>query len=117
MSPPAQSQPGLTVGWPTDLHRGTRFWADQIFSGLHNNGARVVLRDLPRPSGFVLTIEVEVESTSYMVVFDNGDRPQIDDEVAEGALLYFKLQYAQEGYERVNVVPGGYVLASNSAYR
>jgi hypothetical protein len=108
---------GLTIGWPTYLHRGTHFWADQIFSGLRSNGARIALRDIPQQSGFSLFIEIDDGQGSQTVAFDNRDSPQIDEEIAECALLYFKLQYAQGGYRRANVVPGGYVLASNAAYR
>ena len=55
--------------------------------------------------------------SSHTVAFDLYDRPEIVDPIADRVLLYFKMQYANDGYRQANVVPGGYHLANNVAYR
>jgi hypothetical protein len=114
---------GLTIGWPIEPPgSGTRFWADQILSGLREIAAAVEPRAIPQfPSTpfHVLLAEIDVDDGGqrHRVAFDLDDWPEIVEPIAESVLLYFKSQYATEGYEQGNVVPAGYHLANNRAYR
>lgn len=112
---------GVTIGWPVEPPgSGTRFWADQILSGLRANGARIELRDIPQhPSSpfHVLLAELDDGQETHTIAFDLEDRPEIIEPIAERVLLYFKQQYAIGGYRHASVVPGGYHLANNLAYR
>jgi len=65
----------------------------------------------------VLAATVDDEFEEYTIVFDNADESVIDEEVATEALVYFKTQFAKGGYAAPNVVPAGYFLANNLAYR
>ena len=110
---------GMTIGWPREEPApGTHFWADQVLSGLRANGVRVEKREvLDQPGGFLLLAEVDFGGERYAIVFDPDDRPEIIEDVADRALVYFKLQYADDGYSKASVVSGGYLLANNVAYR
>ena len=112
---------GVTIGWPVEPPSpGTRFWAEQILTGLRANGARIEYRDIPQhPSTpfHVLLAEIDAGHGTHAVAFDLDDWPEVVEPIAEDALLYFKIQYARNGYRQANVVPGGYHLANNIAYR
>lgn len=112
---------GLTIGWPVEPPgSGTRFWADQILSGLRANGARIELRDIPQhrsPPFQILVAEIDDGQETHTIAFDFDDRPEIVEPIAERVLLYLKAQYATGGYRQASVVPGGYHLANNLAYR
>jgi len=111
----------LTIGWPLEApDSGTHFWADQILSGLRANGAGIQRRDIrqyPSPDCHVLLAEIDVGQEPHTIAFDLDDWPEIVEPIAERVLLYFKLQYANGGYRQASVVPGGYPLANNLAYR
>jgi Glycosyl transferases group 1 len=112
---------GLTIGWPVDLpDSGTRFWAEQILSGLRASGARIDPRQIPQhpPTPFhVLLAEIDDGPKTHAIAFDLDDCSEIVEPIAEDVLLYFKSQYADGGYRQASVVPGGYHLANNAAYR
>ena len=109
---------GLTIGWPiVEPGPGKQFWDAQLISGLRAAGARLEFRELPQPFGKrVLLAELDGEEPSHVAI-DAHDSTEIVEAAAERVLLYFKLQYANGGYPQQNVVPGGYVLANNVAYR
>jgi len=109
------------IGWPREHPApGTHFWADQVVAGLRANGARVEFRAIEQErehENFILLAEFGAGRERHLIAFDPGDFPHIDEAVARRALVYFKLQYARSGYDQPNVVPGGYLLANNRAYR
>jgi hypothetical protein len=110
-----------TIRWPAEPPwPGARFWAEQILSGFRDVGVRIEYRDVPQHSSDtrqVLLAEIDDGQGTHTVAFDVDDRPEIVEPVAERALLYFKSQYASDGYPQASVVPAGYHLANNVAYR
>ena len=107
-----------TIRWPSEYDgAGTHYWADQLLSGLRSLDARIEMSDPQQPGSFVLLVEIRDREQTHLVAFDHDDGFEIASEIAKNALVYFKHQYATSGYELPNVVPGGYVLANNSAYR
>lgn len=111
--------PRVTIAWPhEEPSPGTHFWADQVLSGLRSNGVKIGSRRIAQiPNTFAVIAEVDDGSEVNKVVFDPDDRPEVVDELVENALVYFKMQYAETGYRDSRVVPGGYLLANNLAYR
>lgn len=106
------------IGWPAEYPQaGTHFWASQVFSGMRSIGVRIEVRDVRQTPGNVMLLEVCSDEEMHVVALDNDDSPEIVEGIAEDVLLYFKSQYASDGYEYPNVVPGGYFLANNRAYR
>lgn len=109
----------LSLRWPSEYpDAGTHFWANQLLSGFRAVGMRIEKSAIPLPgSRAMLLVEVSDGEQAHLIAFDDGDSPEIEQDIAENVLVYFKLQYGREGYAQSNVVPGGYVLAHNRAYR
>ena len=109
----------LVVGWPDhEPSPGTHFWADQVVAGLRANGVTVEPREIPQLADtFVVLTEVSDGHSVHTVVFDPEDGPELVSGLSDEVLVYFKLQYQDPGYGDPRVVPGGYLLANNIAYR
>ena len=105
------------VRWPEEYQQPGAHWAaDQLLSGLRQVGVPVEVAHVDQPPE-VVVFELLVEGRSELVAFDYEDLPEVAEDVAARVLLYFKQQYAIEGYDRPNVLPGGYRPASNALYR
>lgn len=108
----------LTIRWPVvEPGPGKHFWDAQLLSGLRAAGARLEFAELPQPFGTRVLLAELVDAEPHVVAIDTHDSSEIVGAAAERALVYFKFQYARGGYPHNNVVPGGYVLANNEAYR
>ncbi len=105
-----------TIRWPIqEPGPGTHFWDAQVLKGLRHAGAQLRYEHFSQPWGTrVLLAEL---ADGREVAFDTHDSDEIVEEAADRSLVYFKFQYANEGYGRENVVPGGYTLANDVAYR
>lgn len=105
-----------TIRWPSEYAgAGTHFWADQLLSGFRSLGIRIESTGSKQPESSALVLEIRNDDRGQLIAFDHDDGSEIAAE-AENVLVYFKQQYAIDGYELPNVVPGGYVLAHNRAY-
>lgn len=104
------------IRWPIqEPGPGTHFWDAQVLKGLREAGAQLRYEDFDQPWGTrVLLAELP---DGGVVAFDTHDSHEIVEEAAARSHVYFKFQYANEGYGRENVVPGGYTLANDVAYR
>jgi len=108
----------LRLGWPVDYGRpGAGHWVDQILTGMRSHGVRVERRPIPQTFAETLLIEVDGRSGRRWVAIDYNDSPAVHIDLAAEALVYFKLQFAQQGYEFGSVVAGGYVPANQVVYR
>jgi hypothetical protein len=108
----------MRIAWPLgEDGPGTQFWDAQLISGFRAAGARIAFQEIPQPwEKRVLLAEVE-DGRRARVAIDADDSNEVVEEAAASAAVYFKLQFAEVGYRQANVVPGGYVLANNRAYR
>jgi hypothetical protein len=108
----------LTIRWPiVGAGPGKHFWDSQLLAGLRAAGARVEYADVPQPFGLRVVLAELVGSPRRLIAVDPHDSSDVVPEAAESASLYFKFQFRREGYPQDNVVPGGYVLANDVAYR
>lgn len=108
---------GLAVIWP-DAYDWPNFatWLDGIRDGLAS--LVPVTRGAPAPPARdVVMAEFALDGRTYPVAFDVGDRPGLNEAVADRAFVYFKMQYARQGYARPNVVPAGFVPAGTRVER
>ena len=82
-------------------------------------GARPVRRARrdPQPLETVVLFRVVGGDESELIAFDQDDSQEIAADIAERVLVYFKQQYANEGYRQPNVVPAGYMPANKVVYR
>jgi Glycosyl transferases group 1 len=65
--------------------------------------------DFAQPYPSIVLFEASIDGVRHEVAIDQRDQLDVDEECADRCLLYFKRQFALEGYSRANVVPGGYV--------
>jgi hypothetical protein len=76
------------------------------------------LTEMSQPPGSVLVFSVAgAGDTAQLVAFDQDDSSEIAEDVARQVLVYFKQQFANDGYAAPNVVPAGYMPASKVIYR
>lgn len=73
--------------------------------------------NLPQPESPLVCFTLTVDGRSRLCVIDYSDYTPIDESHADKALVYFKMQYALEGYGRSNVIPGGYIPNDVNLYR
>lgn len=108
----------MKLAWPiVEPGPGKHFWDAQLLSGLRAAGAHVEFRDIPQPFGTRVLIAEMDDGHRERIAIDTDDSPKVVDAAADQAAIYFKMQYAVAGYPQANVIPGGYVLANNLAYR
>jgi hypothetical protein len=109
---------GITVRWPTSYLSGStglqpmrRSRLAGKFASLRGAMSTMVpteVADIEQPYEGVVLLEVSIEGRRHEVAIDQRDFLDIHERCAERCLLYFKRQFALEGYSRSNVVPGGY---------
>ena len=112
---PAELQE-VSIRWPeTYQWPEARLWVDQLLRGFRQ---RVPLEFAPLPQPYKGTVlfQLVVRNRSHDVAIDYSDYPEINDESAAVAAVYFKMQHLRAGYERDNVLPGGYVPDSRKMY-
>jgi hypothetical protein len=107
---------GVRIRWPHAYgwrHLGA--YLDRIKSGI---AAHVPIEhaDIPQPVGNVVLFHLLDRGALRRVVIDCDDQ-SILNESANGADLYFKLQYLRGGYGSAHIRPGGYVCPQPSLYR
>jgi Glycosyl transferases group 1 len=108
----------MAFWWPLEYrHPGAHFQADQLFGGLRELGLPIELADIPQPPETVVLFRVAGGEESDLVAFDQDDSQDIAEELADRVLVYFKQQYATEGYPQPNIVPAGYMPANKVLYR
>jgi hypothetical protein len=74
--------------------------------------------DIPQPYESVVLLEAVVDGTTHELAIDQRDFLDINEECAERCTVYFKRQFALEGYFQESVVPGGYTpLKQNALHR
>jgi glycosyl transferase family 1 len=109
---------GITVRWPatylsgsTGLQPMRRSRLAVKFASLRGSMSAMVrteIADIEQPYEGIVLLEVSIEGRRHEVAIDQRDFLDVNERCAEGCLLYFKRQFALEGYPRSNVVPGGY---------
>jgi hypothetical protein len=85
--------------------------------GMAEHGVRLERRRVDQPVRDSVVFEVEDSGRCHSVVIDHGDHVDVSEAGAEQALLYFKLNFAVDGYPQATVLPGGYMPASDAIYR
>jgi hypothetical protein len=72
--------------------------------------------DIPQPYSYVVVFEVDVGGATYRHGVDVGDPHDVAEAAVSSCGLYFKQQFAEDGYPFANVIPGGYVPKGPELY-
>jgi hypothetical protein len=106
----------VSIRWPSAYQWPTaRLWVDTLFYGLKK---RVPFETVQLPQPFRGTVMFQLVRRGRVadIALDYSDYPEINEESARQAAVYFKMQHLREGYRRENVLPGGYVCDSRKIY-
>jgi hypothetical protein len=95
--------------WPL-----THKWLFPLLSEFRRNFS-VSFKPMPDYKNAIF-IEVEIDGQIYPIAIDTFDKIEINESCADQVIVYFKMQYATEGYSRANVVPGGFIPAYSNIY-
>jgi hypothetical protein len=90
-------------------------WLDHLRVGLSELVA-IVPAEIEQPYPGVMPFEIALPGRTVRIAVDYADRSAIHEACAAECAVYFKMQYAQPGYGRRHVVPGGYVPADSALY-
>lgn len=106
----------VTVHWPAKYEwKHTARWLDPLIDGFRRY-VRVKKKEIPQVPKIILT-EFLYRGRIYPIVIDQSDYlDSINEEWAARSLLYFKMQYASEGYSVNTILPGGFVPHDGSLY-
>lgn len=100
----------LEIIYPTKYEwDGAGNWTEWMLYEFRQRGVKIVFRDLPQPYRGIVMIQAAKKGLVSDVVIDYSDYPEINDIAAANSPLYFKMQFSRNGYERENVIAGGYV--------
>jgi hypothetical protein len=91
-------------------------WLDPLKKGL---GDIVPIRldsSLETSEGAIL-IELEIDTSSHLIAIDYSDYPKLNEDFVNQSAVYFKMQYANYGYQSPKVLPGGFMVNDLALYR
>jgi hypothetical protein len=73
--------------------------------------------DIPQKDSGLTTFELYIGRERHLIAIDYYDFAHVNEVVAQRCSLYFKMQHREEGYQRDNVLPGGYVAKRQLLYK
>lgn len=92
-----------------------RTWLETLLFELRRR-VPVSFVDLPQPFRGTVSIQFVKNNRIFDVAIDYSDYSDLVEESVSRSPLYFKLQFLQAGYNRENVVPGGFMPDSWRLY-
>ena len=92
-------------------------WVGFLERGLKRHTRFRVVNDIPQPYRGTVIFRVSRLGEVRNVAVGYSDYPEIEPECAEQVDLYFKMQFARDGYGLDHIVPGGYVPGGRRLYR
>ncbi len=99
----------VRVEWPSTYHWApSATWLDPLRLGLEQH-VPVVTTEIAQPAAPVVVFAVSVGNVRHEVAVDYSDYAEVDERWAARALVYFKMQFAADGYSLETLAPGGYL--------
>jgi len=109
-------QRAITVRWPRHYAwPPTSAWLDPLLHGMRKL-VRVDMADIPQPHQGVVFIQFVMYGRSHVIGIDYSDLSGISQAGVNSCELYFKMQFAREGYRWDHIVPGGYPAKNEILY-
>jgi len=113
--PNISESPKFRIFWPSHYERPlTHKWLYPLLAEFKRNFV-VEFKSMPKYYKAIY-FEVEIDGRIYPFAIDAIDKAYINEQCASKVMVYFKMQYAKEGYSMKNVVPGGFIPAYSKMY-
>lgn len=97
------------VRWPVRYEWSpSRKWLDPVLRGLRAL-VRVERVAIPQPYAGIALLRIVTGGSERVVAIDYSDHREIDERCVAEVAVYFKMQFAEEGYPFAHVHPGGFV--------
>jgi hypothetical protein len=107
----------MQIYWPSAYQWSlARKWVGSLI-GEFRQHLPVQFSDIPQPYRGIVLFQVAISGKLQTIAIDYSDASTIEIECLHKVSLYFKMQYARDGYEWNWIVPGGFVPADASLYR
>jgi hypothetical protein len=107
----------LAIEWPARLREpGDAGWVESIRLGLAAHVTSTTT-PIPQPWHNVVAIGVIRDGRRETVAIDYDDETPINPTALSSSRVYFKMQFAAEGYDDPRVVPGGFPPYFSSIFR
>jgi hypothetical protein len=107
----------VVVRWPWVEWKARRMIGVQVRHWL-SRYVRTVDAAIPQPYDRVITFEVDVGGRRHTVMVETSDYAELNEAAYANAELYFKMEYAKEGYgDRDRLLPGGYTPNDLAIFR
>lgn len=91
-------------------------WVDMLLLGFRNMVKVEIVDDIPQPYKGTVVFQTVIDGKIRNIAIGYSDYLPIEEDCAKQCDLYFKMQYAKEGYDYANVVPGGFVPDGKRLY-
>jgi hypothetical protein len=107
----------VVVRWPWVEWKARRMIGVQVRHWL-SHYVRTEDADIPQPFDRVITFEVDIRGRRHTVMVETSDYAELNEAAYAASALYFKMEFATEGYGvRDRLLPGGYTPNDLAIYR
>lgn len=107
----------VTIRWPHVEWKARRLIGEQVRFWL-GRYVRTVDADIPQRFDRVITFEVDIAGRRHQVMVETSDYAELNEDAYAAAPLYFKMEFAKDGYgDRDRLLPGGYTPNDLAIYR
>jgi hypothetical protein len=107
----------VVVRWPWVEWKARRMIGVQVRHWL-SHYVKTVDAEIPQPYERVIVFEVDVRGRRHRVMVETSDYADLNESAYADAELYFKMEFAKEGYgNRDRLFPGGYTPNDLAIYR
>lgn len=105
----------IKIFWPSSYNWAmTHKWLIPILNEFQEN-FEVIFKPIT-PYRNAVVIEVQIDDQVYPIAIDRYDLVEVNYDCAANVVLYFKMQFATSGYNKSNIVPGGFIPAHSNIY-
>jgi hypothetical protein len=106
---PQNILPELAIQWPQTYDwKSASIWVQSLRDGLKQY-VRLEPASIAQPFNHVVLFYLFYRNTRHVVCIDYSDHATIDPKCLGMCSLYFRMQYANAGYDDQKIVPGGYI--------
>ena len=102
--------------WPSNYEwPAASKWVQPLLAAFRQK-VKTEITEIPQLYKGIVLIQMLIAGNRHEVAIDYADRPEVNPDCAQHCALYFKMQFARQGYPLANVLPGGFIPNSQAIY-